>query len=114
MLAAAERAGWEPPETLTAVVVPEAHVRPLLGSLAAETLQAAEDLPGLEERVLLLVPDADGRPPGRRCCGCCATGARSPGRRVRGWRSARRSTGRCGRSPSAARSTPRQHLSSWS
>ena len=60
VLAAAERAGWSPPETLTAVVVPEAHVRPLLGSLAAETLQAAEDLPGLEERVLLLVPDAGG------------------------------------------------------
>jgi len=61
VLAAAERAGWTPPETLTAVVVPEAHVRPLLGALAAETLQAAEDLPGLEERVLLLVPDAGGR-----------------------------------------------------
>ena len=61
ILTAAERAGWEPPDTLTAVVVPEAHVRPLLGSLAAETLQAAEDLPGLEGRVLLLVPDADGR-----------------------------------------------------
>ena len=61
VLAAAERAGWTPPETLTAVVVPEAHVRPLLGALAADTLQAAEDLPGLEERVLLLVPDAGGR-----------------------------------------------------
>jgi hypothetical protein len=61
ILNAAERAGWEPPETLTAVVVPEAHVRPLLGSLSADTLQAAEDLTGLEERVLLLVPDAGGR-----------------------------------------------------
>jgi hypothetical protein len=60
VLGAAERAGWSPPETLTAVVVPEAHVRPLLGSLAPDTLQAAEDLPGLEERVLLLVPDAGG------------------------------------------------------
>jgi hypothetical protein len=60
VLAAAERAGWTPPETLTAVVVPEAHVRPLLGALAAETLQAAEDLPGLEDRVLLLVPNAGG------------------------------------------------------
>src|SRR6478735_7708746 len=27
VLAAAERAGWEPPKTLTAVIVPEAHVR---------------------------------------------------------------------------------------
>jgi hypothetical protein len=61
VLDAAERAGWEPPETLTAVVVPEAHVRPVLAAVAADTLQAAEDLPGLEDRVLLLVPDADGR-----------------------------------------------------
>ncbi|MGH3360946.1 MAG: PucR family transcriptional regulator [Nocardioides sp.] len=59
--AAAERAGWEPPTTLTAVVVPEAHVRPVLAALAPETLQAAEELPGLEERVLLLVPDMEGR-----------------------------------------------------
>ena len=29
--------------------------------MAPETLQAAEDLPGLEERALLLVPDAHGR-----------------------------------------------------
>ena len=61
VLAAAERAGWEPPVTLTAVAVPGAHVRPLLASLAPGTLQAAEDLPGLEERALLLVPDAHGR-----------------------------------------------------
>ncbi len=61
VLAAAERAGWEPPKTLTAVVVPEAHVRPVLGVLTAGTLQSAEDLPELEESVLLLVPDVDGR-----------------------------------------------------
>jgi hypothetical protein len=60
-LAAAERAGWEPPTTLTAVLVPAAHVRPLLGALAGGTLQAAEELPGLEDRALLLVPDAHGR-----------------------------------------------------
>jgi hypothetical protein len=61
VLAAAERAGWEPPQTLTAVAVPGAHVRPVLAALAPGTLQAADDLPGLEERVLLLVPDAHGR-----------------------------------------------------
>ena len=61
VLAAAERAGWEPPTTLTAVAVPGAQVRPVLAALAPETLQAAEDLPGLEERALLLVPDAHGR-----------------------------------------------------
>jgi hypothetical protein len=58
---AAERAGWEPPATLTAVAVPEAHVRPVLGALPGGTLQSAEDLAGLDDRVLLLVPDADGR-----------------------------------------------------
>jgi hypothetical protein len=58
--AAAERAGWTPPQTLTAVLVPESQVRPLMGSLAPQTLQAAEDLPGLEDHVLLLVPDAEG------------------------------------------------------
>lgn len=61
VLAAAERAGWEPPETLTAVAVSGAQVRPLLAALAPETLQPAEDLPGLGERALLLVPDAHGR-----------------------------------------------------
>jgi PucR C-terminal helix-turn-helix domain len=58
---AAERAGWSPPATLTAVVVPEAQVRPVLGAVSAGTLQSAEDLPGLEDRVLLLVPEMDGR-----------------------------------------------------
>jgi hypothetical protein len=61
VLAAAERAGWDPPETLTAVAVPEPHVRQVLASLSGATLQAAEDLPGLEDRVLLLVPDVDDR-----------------------------------------------------
>ncbi len=50
-------------ETLTAVVVPEAQVRPVLGAVTADTLQLADDLAGLEDRVLLLVPDMDG---GRR------------------------------------------------
>jgi hypothetical protein len=62
--AAADRVGWSPPSTLTAVVVPEAQVRPVLGAVSAGTLQTAEDLPGLEDRVLLLVPDVDG--PGQR------------------------------------------------
>lgn len=56
---AAERAEWEAPETLTAVVVPEAQVAPVLQSLSPRTLQAA-DLPELGERTLLLVPDLHG------------------------------------------------------
>ena len=58
--AAAERADWAPPSTLTAVVVPEAQVRPVLSELSPRTLQAA-DLPDLDEGALLLVPDAHGR-----------------------------------------------------
>ncbi len=58
--AAAERAGWAPPTTLTAVLVPESQVRPVLGLVSAATIQAAE-VPGLDEGVLLLVPDAHGR-----------------------------------------------------
>ena len=55
--AAAERAGWEPPKTLTAVIVPESQVRPVLTAVSPGTLQAA-DQPELDERALLLVPDA--------------------------------------------------------
>src|SRR6478609_5239277 len=60
VVGAAERAGWEPPTTLTAVVVPEAQVRPVLAAVASQTLVAAE-LPDLEDHALLLVPDAHGR-----------------------------------------------------
>jgi PucR C-terminal helix-turn-helix domain len=69
LVAAAERATWTPPTTLTAVLLPSAQVRAVLASLSPDTLQVGEDLPGLPgERVgppysLLLVPDVDG--PGR-------------------------------------------------
>lgn len=56
---AAERAAWEPPTTLTAVLVPESQVRPVLASTSPRTLQAG-DVPDLEEGALLLVPDAHG------------------------------------------------------
>ena len=57
---ATERADWSPPTTLTALIVPEAQVRPVLSELSPRTLQAA-DLPDLDEGALLLVPDAHGR-----------------------------------------------------
>ncbi|MCW2765879.1 MAG: hypothetical protein JWO11_1838 [Nocardioides sp.] len=60
VLAAAERAGWEPPTTLTAVLVPESQVRPVLGDVSPATIQAG-DLPDLDGGALLLVPDAHGR-----------------------------------------------------
>jgi hypothetical protein len=56
---AAERAGWVPPATLTAVLVPESQVRPVLGLVAPATIQAA-DQPGPNDIALLLVPDAHG------------------------------------------------------
>ena len=59
VLAAADRAGWTPPKTLTAVIVPESQVRPVLAGLSSATLVASEP-PDLDECVLLLVPDMHG------------------------------------------------------
>ncbi|NYD40206.1 helix-turn-helix domain-containing protein [Nocardioides panaciterrulae] len=56
----AERAGWEPPTTLTAVLVPEAQLRPVLAGLSTRTL-VARDLTELEDHAVLLVPDAHER-----------------------------------------------------
>ena len=66
LTARAERADWEPPRTLTAVILPSAHVRSMLGALDPRTLRPEadlEDLAALEdpsEMAVLLVPDADG------------------------------------------------------
>ena len=59
VLATSEQAGWEPPTTLTAVLVPESQVRPVLTSLPPSTLQAV-DVPDLEDGALLLVPEMHG------------------------------------------------------
>ena len=65
LVAAAERADWAQPRTLTAVLAPETHLRPVLGVVPAETLQATEP-PDLPEQGLvpLLVPNVGG--PARR------------------------------------------------
>lgn len=69
LLADAERAGWAPPDTLTAVLVPSAHARRILHLLDPRTLLAASDLPDLsepDEMSALLVPDVvDGAARGR-------------------------------------------------
>jgi PucR C-terminal helix-turn-helix domain len=57
---AAERAGWSPPTTLTAVLVPESQVRPVLGAVQAATLRAVIPDPAADG-ALLLVPDAHDR-----------------------------------------------------
>ena len=59
--AAAERAEWEPPRWLTAVILPDSRARGLLAQLDPDTLQPTEQVPGLEERAdltVLLVPGA--------------------------------------------------------
>ena len=43
------------------MIVPESQVRPVLGALAARTLQAGRRARQLEDAALLLVPDAHGR-----------------------------------------------------
>ena len=61
--AAADRAGWPPPRTLTAVLLEESAARGVLALLDARTLRAAEEVPATDvraERTVLLVPDADG------------------------------------------------------
>ena len=55
----AQRAEWDVPEALTAVVLPEQRVRAALGQLDAATLQATEQVPDLEDLpdlTVLLVP----------------------------------------------------------
>lgn len=64
LAAAADRAEWPPPRTLTAVLLPSAHVRGALGLLDPRTLRSEEDLPepddlGEGELAVLLVPDAE-------------------------------------------------------
>ncbi len=55
--AAAERADWEPPATLTAVVLPESQVSSALTALDQRTLQPTDDIPDLPEgHASLLVP----------------------------------------------------------
>jgi hypothetical protein len=65
--AAAGRAGWPEPSTLTAVLLPAAQVRGAVSLLGEAALQVGEELPDLDEpdggdhRFLLLVPDVHGR-----------------------------------------------------
>lgn len=64
LAAAAERADWSPPRTLTAVILPEAQARPARSVLDRHTLTAAEDPPGLPPGrglAVLLVPGVSGR-----------------------------------------------------
>ncbi|MDF2145168.1 CdaR family transcriptional regulator [Knoellia sp. p5-6-4] len=60
--AAAEQAAWQPPDSLTAVLLPQRHAAAVLSHLGPHTLHVSTDLPGVEEDDLsvLLVPAGAG------------------------------------------------------
>ena len=60
--AAAEQAAWQPPESLTAVLLPQRHAAAVLSHLGPHTLHVSTDLPGVDEDDLsvLLVPAGAG------------------------------------------------------
>ena len=61
--AAAERAGWDPPGAMTAVVLQESQVSHALTALDPATLQPIDDVPGLPEgHASLLVPSTGSAP----------------------------------------------------
>ena len=49
---AAERAGWDPPQTLTAVLVPESEARAAMAALDARTLRLPGELAGADDATL--------------------------------------------------------------
>jgi hypothetical protein len=62
LVAAAERADWTPPKTLTVAIVPSAQLRPVQGLLDPRTLSALGEVDGLPDGfAVLLVPDVGGR-----------------------------------------------------
>ena len=55
VVAAATRAEWEPPATLTAILIPEAQVGSVLSLVDSRTLDPEEDLPGLADGTAVLL-----------------------------------------------------------
>jgi hypothetical protein len=108
--AAAERAEWAPPDSLTAVLLPASQVPGVLALMSPDTLVVTEDLPGLDDRdvghppAVLLVPDVTGsdRRHLRRILGQrqAVIGPARP------WLQARSSYDRAVRTASLLRSTP--------
>ena len=99
-LAAAERAGWAPPTTLTAVLVPESQVRPVLGLVAPGTLAGRPTRPASSRR--RRCSWCPTRTPRRRTALLRTLGDRGSHRRARACRGstcARRTTARSGPAP---------------
>ncbi len=62
LVAAAERADWTPPKTLTVVILPSAQLRPVQGLLDLRTLTSVGEPASLPDELgVLLVPDVGGR-----------------------------------------------------
>ena len=59
--AAAERADWKPPRTLTAVLLPEAQVRPVLGLVPSGALSPGDVALPEDGLAVVLVPEMAGR-----------------------------------------------------
>ncbi len=64
--AAAQRAGWEPPGALTAVILPESQVSHAFTALDPGTLQPTDDVPGLPEGLASLLVPTTGSATSRR------------------------------------------------
>ena len=107
--AAAERADWEPPGALTAVVLPESQVSHALTALDPQTLQPTDDVPGLPEgHASLLVPSAASATARRTLLRALRGTDAVVGPSTRGWRWRGSHRARCGARPWASRawSTP--------
>lgn len=63
--AAAERADWEPPAALSAVLLPEAQASHAATALDPRTLQPTEDVPGIPEGLALILVPSAGSPAAR-------------------------------------------------
>lgn len=64
--AAAERAEWAPPTSITALLLPESQVAHILTIVSPGTLQAGEDTPGVPEGIAVLLVPSTGSPTSRR------------------------------------------------
>jgi hypothetical protein len=62
---AAERAAWQPPGKLTAVVLPESQVAAVLTSIDPQTLHSTDEVPDLPPGLALLLVPSSGQPGSR-------------------------------------------------
>ena len=113
VLEAVEQAGWPAPATLTAVLVPESQVRPVLGrGRAGDARGRGPSRPQgcrVDARRLGPAPGAGRAPAAPRHAAAArwANAARWPAPPCRGSRCGRRTSARSGPTPSASRWTPR-------